>query len=36
MPPVQGGGRNRDSLGLRVRRELWTEAMGLDLVGGDG
>ena len=33
---VQGGVRNWASPGLRVRRELWTAAMGLDFAGGDG
>ena len=36
VPPVRDGGRNWGPLGLRVRRELWATAMGLDLVGRDG
>ena len=36
MPPVRGGGGNRDSPGLQVRGELWAATVELGLVGGDG
>ena len=34
--PIWGGGRDRDSPALQVRRKVWTATMGLDLIGGDG